>query len=428
MSEINNKIRADLFRKRIEDKNTLTGAGAIYVGKGIPQYISSTGAITGAPSTGTIGPFYETVGVTPTTGGQVPVSVMGTGSAEATGTVTGLAFKSVNDAMKGEDGSILLAANGMNVRSSNGITFLNEDAANTDISITNKTRDISVNAAQNVSIEGKTKTKISNISLDTNLKGPVTGSLYIAPSGSASLDVNGATGIYSSGTEETNLAPIIYNIGQRLDSLGFKELGGDFNSAFEFELKKTYKSESGGSAIFTLGTLKIAPQDVMGNYCRAVVKFEPVQIDKVKLTAIDYDYTHASDDDQRRLLFYCSTYFLYEPATGKLITDVTGESDFSYNNMNRFNNTVITPAEEIEFSFPFSIDVYSTYAGGDLVLEAASITVHFVLTPPGADGKTRVQMKIHSQNFNAIAQTYRIRIPGEATINPFPIIAYKRKI
>ena len=153
----------------------------------------------------------------------MPVSVMGTGSAEATGTVTGLAFKSVNDAMKGEDGSILLAANGMNVRSSNGITFLNEDAVNTDISITNKMRDISVNAAQNVSIEGKTKTKISNISLDTNLKGPVTGSLYTAPSGSASLDVNGVTGIYSGNKAEENLAPIIYNIGQRLDSLGFKE-------------------------------------------------------------------------------------------------------------------------------------------------------------------------------------------------------------
>ena len=220
---IDNKIRADLFRNRIEDKNQLMGAGAIYVGTGIPKYISSTGAITGEPLTGTIGPFYETVGVTPTSGGQVPVSVMGTGSAEANGTVTGLAFKSVNDAMKGEDGSILLAANGMNVRSSNGITFLNEDAVNTDISITNKMRDISVNAAQNVSIEGKTKTKISNISLDTNLKGPVTGSLYTAPSGSASLDVNGVTGIYSGNKAEENLAPIIYNIGQRLDSLGFKE-------------------------------------------------------------------------------------------------------------------------------------------------------------------------------------------------------------
>lgn len=269
-------------------------------------------------------------------------------------------------------------------------------------------------------------TSVYNISIDTNFD---TDQIYTAPAGTPKIDAVGATGTtYAENSAEKRLAPIIYNIGQRLDSLGFKELGGDFNSAFEFELKKTYKSESGGSATFTLGTLKIAPQDVMGNYCRAVVKFEPVQIDKVKLTATDYDYTHASNDDQRRLLFYCSTYFLYEPATGKLITDVTGESDFSYNNMNRFNNTVITPAEEIEFSFPFSIDVYSTYAGGDLVLEAASITVHFVLTPPGADGKTRVQMKIHSQNFNAIAQTYRIRIPGEATINPFPIIAYKRKI
>ena len=426
MSEIDKNTRADLFRKRIEDKNTLTGAGAIYVGTGIPKYISSTGAITGAPLTGTIGPFYETVGVTPTSGGQVPVSVMGTGSAEATGTVAGLEFKSINDAMKREDGSILLAANGISVRSSNGITFLNEDAVDTDISITNKMRDISVNAAQNVSIKGETKTKISNISLDSNLKGPVTGSLYIAPSGSASLNVNGVTGIYSGDKAEENLAPIIYNIGQRLDSLGFKELGGNFDSAFEFELKKTYKSESGSTATFTLGTLKIAPQDVMGNYCRAVVKFEPVQIDKVKLTATDY--THASDDEQRRLLFYCSTYFLYEPATGKTLFDVIGESDFSYANMNRFNNTVITPAEEIEFSFPFSIDIYSTYEGGDLVLEAASIIVHFVLTPPGADGQTRVQMKIHSQNFNAIAQNYRIRIPGEATIDPFPIIAYKRKI
>ena len=220
---IENKIRADLFRNRIEDKNQLTGAGAIYVGTGIPKYIDSTGATTGTPSTGTIGLFYETTGITPTTGGQVPVSVMGTGSAEATGTVAGLKFKSVNDAMKSENGSILLAASGISVRSSNGITFLNEDAVDTDISIINKTRDISVNAAQNVSIEGQTKTKISNVSLDTNLKGPTTGSLYIAPSGSASLDVNGVTGIYSGDKAEENLAPIIYNIGQRLDSLGFKE-------------------------------------------------------------------------------------------------------------------------------------------------------------------------------------------------------------
>lgn len=452
MSEIDKKTRADLFRKRIEDKNTLTGVGAIYVGTGKKTEIPGTQMIvTNADgSTGVVtGAYYETVGVAPTAVGQVPVSVSGTGTAG----VAGLEFKSATDIFdgtpdpirmiatgKGTDGNVRIVSNNdimisalhdltIGTDGGTGTSYLSgklrlENRENTDRT---KWPYIEVDS-KSVIINGETKTKISNISLDTNLKGPVTGSLYIAPSGSASLDVNGATGIYSSGTEETNLAPIIYNIGQRLDSLGFKELGGDFNSAFEFELKKTYKSESGGSATFTLGTLKIAPQDVMGNYCRAVVKFEPVQIDKVKLTATDYDYTHASNDDQRRLLFYCSTYFLYEPATGKLITDVTGESDFSYNNMNRFNNTVITPAEEIEFSFPFSIDVYSTYAGGDLVLEAASITVHFVLTPPGADGKTRVQMKIHSQNFNAIAQTYRIRIPGEATINPFPIIAYKRKI
>ena len=179
MSEIDNKIRADLFRKRIEDKNTLTGAGAIYVGTGIPQYISSTGAITGMPSTGTIGPFYETVGVTPTSGGQVPVSVMGTGSAEATGTVAGLEFKSVNDAMKNADGSIVIgASNGITLRSGNGITLTNDGTPDfaTDISIINRTKNITIIATTgNVAIEGKNQTTISNVSLDTNLKGSVTG-------------------------------------------------------------------------------------------------------------------------------------------------------------------------------------------------------------------------------------------------------------
>lgn len=224
MSEIDKKTRADLFRKRIEDKNTLTGAGAIYVGTGKKIEIPNTQMTVGNAEV--TGAYYETVGVAPTAVGQVPVSVSGTGTAG----VAGLEFKSVNDAMKGENGSILLAANGMTVRSSNGITFLNEDAANTDISITNKTRDISVNAAQNVSIEGKTKTKISNISLDTNLKGPLTGNLYTAPSGTPSLSTTGVTDTYSSDTSEKNLVPILYNVGQRLssaeerlNSLGFKK-------------------------------------------------------------------------------------------------------------------------------------------------------------------------------------------------------------
>lgn len=415
---IDNKIRADLFRNRIEDKNQLTGAGAIYVGTGIPKYISSTGEIIGEPLTGTIGPFYETVGVTPTTGGQVPVSVMGTGSAEATGTVAGLKFKSVNDALKDENGDVKLDAAGI-AFTVNGVASVE---AGGSVNIHGSSTDIAGDGS--LTLRSETVT-INNISLDTNLKEPTTGSLYIAPSGSASLSVNGATGIYSSDTEETNLAPIIYNIGQRLDSLGFKELGGDFNSAFKFELKKSYTVDR-VTKKFTLGTLKIAPQDVMGNYCRAVVKFEPMEIDKIILTATEYE--HASDDVQRRLLFYCNTYFLYDPATKETPVDITGESDFSYTNMNYFNNTVITPAEEISFSFPFSIDIYSTYAGGDLVLEAASIIVYFILTPPGADGQTRVQMKIRSQNFNAMAKSYRIKIPGEATIDPFPIIAYKRKI
>lgn len=417
MSEIDNKIRADLFRKRIEDKNQLTGAGAIYVGTGKKTEIEGAGV------SGITGTYYETTGIAPSGNREIPISV-----ANESGNVTGLKFKNI-ETILGEQELKITGQTGFQINTSTGpIGFSGEKISITgsqSISALGKTIMLT---GQSFLINGTDGTEISNISTRSNFKDSTNYTLYTAPSGTPSLSNNGETGTYKNDTSERNLAPIIYNIGQRLDSLGFKELGGDFNSAFEFELKKTYKSESGGSAIFTLGTLKIAPQDVMGNYCRAVVKFEPVQIDKVKLTATDYDYTHASDDDQRRLLFYCSTYFLYEPATGKTITDVTGESDFSYNNMNRFNNTVITPAEEIEFSFPFSIDVYSTYEGGDLVLEAASITVHFVLTPPGADGKTRVQMKIHSQNFNAIAQTYRIRIPGEATIDPFPIIAYKRKI
>lgn len=304
---IDNKIRADLFRNRIEDKNQLTGAGAIYVGTGIPKYIDSTGATTGTPSTGTIGPFYETVGITPTTGGQVPVSVMGTGSAEATGTVAGLKFKSVNDAMKSEDGSILLAASGISVRSSNGITFLNEDAVDTDISIINKTRDISVNAAKNVSIEGQTKTKISNVSLDTNLKGPTTGSLYIAPSGSASLGVDGVTGTYSSDTKETNLAPIIYNIGQRLDSLGFKE----------------------GTVYDPSGTVSILKLTKIGYYVLATL-LQSITLDN-GVTSYWFE-TGAIPEDFRRLSEKPDAKELFVLKTDYMIT--TGGEQHSTNNRN----------------------------------------------------------------------------------------------
>ena len=242
MSEIDKKTRADLFRKRIEDKNTLTGAGAIYVGTGKKTEIPNTKMTVGNAEV--TGAYYETVGVTPTAVGQVPVSVSGTGTAG----VAGLEFKSATGIFdgtpdpirmiatgKGTDGNVRIVSNNdvmisalhdltIGTDGGTGTSYLSgklrlENRENTDRT---KWPYIEVDS-KSVIINGETKTKISNISLDTNLKGPVTGSLYIAPSGSASLDVNGATGIYSSGTEETNLAPIIYNIGQRLDSLGFKE-------------------------------------------------------------------------------------------------------------------------------------------------------------------------------------------------------------
>lgn len=205
---IDNKIRADLFRNRIEDKNQLTGAGAIYVGTGIPKYISSTGAITGAPLTGTIGPFYETVGVAPTTGGQVPVSVMGTGSAEATGTVAGLAFKSVNDAMKDTDGNIALDAKGFNLTATGSSgSFVNVQANRINLKTSNVIFGDDLN-----------KTTLNNVG-EISFPDAPAAPPYVAPAGT--LKKPGGepypkdTGIYS-------LTPIISNISARLDRLGFK--------------------------------------------------------------------------------------------------------------------------------------------------------------------------------------------------------------
>lgn len=224
MSEIDNKIRADLFRKRIEDKNTLTGAGAIYVGTGIPKYISSTGAITGAPLTGTIGPFYETVGVAPTTGGQVPVSVMGTGSAEATGTVAGLAFKSVNDAMKDADGNITLNAKGFDL-TANGTMNIESNVCNlTATGSSGSFVNIQANRinlkTSNVTFgDDLNKTTLNNVG-EISFPDAPAAPPYVAPAGT--LKQPGGepypvdTGIYS-------LTPIISNISARLDRLGFKE-------------------------------------------------------------------------------------------------------------------------------------------------------------------------------------------------------------
>lgn len=221
---IDNKIRADLFRNRIEDKNQLTGAGAIYVGTGIPKYISSTGEIIGEPLTGTTGPFYETVGVTPTSGGQVPVSIMGTGSAEATGTVAGLAFKSVNDAMKDVDENIALDAKGFNL-TANG-------TMNIESNVCNLTATGSSGSFVNVQAN-RINLKTSNVTFGDDLNKTTLNNVgeisfpdapaappYVAPSGT--LDQPGGTP-YEKDTGIYTLTPIISNISARLDSLGFKE-------------------------------------------------------------------------------------------------------------------------------------------------------------------------------------------------------------
>lgn len=64
-------------------------------------------------------------------------------------------------------------------------------------------------------------TSVYNISTDTNFD---TDQIYTAPAGTPKMDAVGATGTtYAENSAEKRLAPIIYNIGQRLDSLGFKE-------------------------------------------------------------------------------------------------------------------------------------------------------------------------------------------------------------
>lgn len=234
MSEIDNKIRADLFRKRIEDKNTLTGAGAIYVGTGKKTEIPNTQMTVGNAEV--TGAYYETVGVTPTAVGQVPVSVSGTGSAEATGTVAGLEFKSVNDAMKDVDGNINLKTNG--IFKVAGETDVNRPSLQLhtkqfDVEDLTNSRNIgignyiesgvsnSVTIGTSGSFGEQCYTSVNSITLDSNFISGV--SIYTAPSGTPKMSTTGGISVYATGTTERNLAPIIYNIGQRLDSLGFKE-------------------------------------------------------------------------------------------------------------------------------------------------------------------------------------------------------------
>lgn len=88
----------------------------------------------------------------------------------------------------------------------------------TTVSIKGSTTTIDGSATLSLNSE---KTSIGNISLDTNFISSTT--IYTAPSGTPSLTVTGTTGTYATNQKETNLAPILYNIGQRLDNLGFNE-------------------------------------------------------------------------------------------------------------------------------------------------------------------------------------------------------------
>ena len=129
------------------------------------------------------------------------------------------------------EGEGLLGVKGKDVNIT-GTNTLNVTTAKLDINA--GTGSVGVEASK-VSIQGSTttidgsaalslnseKTSIGNISLDTNFISDTT--IYTAPSGTPSLTVTGTTGTYTTNQKETNLAPIIYNIGQRLDSLGFKE-------------------------------------------------------------------------------------------------------------------------------------------------------------------------------------------------------------
>ena len=209
---IDNKIRADLFRNRIEDKNQLTGAGAIYVGTGKKTEIEGAGV------SGTTGTYYETTGIAPSGNREIPISV-----ANESGDVTGLKFKNI-ETILGEQELKITGQTGFQINTSTGpIGFSGEKISITgsqSISALGKTIMLT---GQSFLINGTDGTEISNISTRSNFKDSTSYTLYTAPSGTPSLSNNGETGTYKNDTSERNLAPIIYNIGQRLDSLGFKE-------------------------------------------------------------------------------------------------------------------------------------------------------------------------------------------------------------
>ena len=397
---IEDNTRADLFRCRVEDKNTISKPGAIYVGTGKSTTIDDTKmtVVNADGSTGTAtGAYYGSTGVAPTAVGQVPVSISGTNS---TG-VVGLEFKSVNDALKDEKGDIKLDAAGI-AFTVNGSASVESDyiyvhGSNTDIA-----------GDGSLTLRSETVT-ITNVSLGTNLQGPTTGSLYIAPSGTPSLSSAGATGSYSSDTKEENLAPIIYNIGKRLDSLGFKSLGNDVS--FDFVLK--YRPT--GSTQFEIGTLTITPFQVEGNYCRATIDFKPKDV--YRRNYPDVTYATATDDIDKVFLFYFSDY-----STGYI------RSQFTTTNMSSVNNVSVFPVEDIYFEYAIPVELsYNITKVGQTMMN-----LFFHLRPNSNGVGVDAEMFIRYQNYRNLTAGYQASLESdwEGREEPIkiPTITYKRRV
>lgn len=325
MSEIAKNTRADLFRKRIEDKNTLTGAGAIYVGTGKKTEIEGAGVA------GTIGVYYETVGVTPTAVGQVPISVSGTDTAE----VAGIEFKSATGIFDGTPTPIRMIATGKGTDGNVRIVSMNNDvmiSASHDMTIgvggdtgtTHLTGKLRLENRENqditkrpyVEVDSKSvviKDLASKTSFKPDLVQTTGGTtapfrlLYQIPEGTWGLDASGAPYQFQSTEPENYLPSIIYNIGQRLDSLGFKE----------------------GTVYDPSGTVSILKLTKIGYYVLATL-LQSITLDN-GVTSYWFE-TGAIPEDFRRLSEKPDAKELFVLKTDYMIT--TGGEQHSTNNRN----------------------------------------------------------------------------------------------
>lgn len=252
---IENNARSDLFRCRIEDKNAISGTGAIYVGTGKKTEIPGTQmTVTNADgSTGVVtGAYYGSTGVTPTAVGQIPVSISGTGTAEIVGlgfqdigqvlgravinieSRTGLSIKAENGGFKfdctGESGSndFTVKSGEIDIESK---TLWLTDTSNVEINIPA----VRLSASSNVTSESGVQQKLCSgtigydegnidfIGMGAKTKfsgqGFPSGGIYKSPIGTKSLNSNNDVyEVTEENTSEKQLTSIIYNIGERLNN------------------------------------------------------------------------------------------------------------------------------------------------------------------------------------------------------------------